>query len=341
MCQTACPVGIDTGSLTKRLRGERAGLTQTTVWDVASRHWGVATRVIGTGLTVASVLPDVVTRGPNRVARAVVGHEAVPAWSADLPGGGRRLDAHEPAEPAAIYFPSCVNTMFGPSAGADGVRSALLQLCALAGVAVSVPEGTAGLCCGTPWTSKGLRSGADLMQRRLVAWAQKATDAGRLPVICDASSCTEGLIEALQRVSPEAGALIRVIDAVEFAAIELLPRLAAPARLASLTLHPTCSSGRLGVDTALRSIGAFVAEEVVVPVGWGCCAFAGDRGMLHPELTREATRHEATEVRSDRSEAYASCNRTCEIGMTRATGFAYQHILEVLAGRYTPAAILA
>ena len=33
---------------------------------------------------------------------------------------------------------------------------------------------------------------------------------------------------------------------------------------------------------------------------------------------------------SNEFDAYVSCNRTCEIGMTRATGHPYQHILEVL-----------
>jgi D-lactate dehydrogenase len=28
--------------------------------------------------------------------------------------------------------------------------------------------------------------------------------------------------------------------------------------------------------------------------------------------------------------AHASCNRTCELGMTRATGEPYRHILELL-----------
>ena len=29
-------------------------------------------------------------------------------------------------------------------------------------------------------------------------------------------------------------------------------------------------------------------------------------------------------------DAYASCNRTCELGLTRATGHPYQHVLELL-----------
>jgi D-lactate dehydrogenase len=73
-----------------------------------------------------------------------------------------------------------------------------------------------------------------------------------------------------------------------------------------------------------------VATDVTVPDDWGCCAFAGDRGMLHPELTASATAREATEVRDASFDAYVSCNRTCEIGMTRATGHPYQHVLERL-----------
>ena len=72
-----------------------------------------------------------------------------------------------------------------------------------------------------------------------------------------------------------------------------------------------------------------------VPDDWGCCAFAGDRGMLHPELTASATAVESAEVAAadearDGFDAFVSANRTCEIGMTRATGKPYRHVIEVL-----------
>jgi D-lactate dehydrogenase len=73
-----------------------------------------------------------------------------------------------------------------------------------------------------------------------------------------------------------------------------------------------------------------VAEKVEVPENWGCCAFAGDRGMLHPELTASATRKQGKEVAEMGASAHASCNRTCELGMTRATGKDYRHVLELL-----------
>ena len=36
--------------------------------------------------------------------------------------------------------------------------------------------------------------------------------------------------------------------------------------------------------------------------------------------------------------AYASVNRTCELGMTRATGHPYQHLLEILEAVTRPVA---
>jgi D-lactate dehydrogenase len=95
-------------------------------------------------------------------------------------------------------------------------------------------------------------------------------------------------------------------------------------------MHPTCSSTRLGSNASLRALADAVSADAVVPDAWGCCGFAGDRGMLHPELTASATRAEAAEVVAGGFDAHASCNRTCEIGMSRATGEEYRHILELL-----------
>jgi D-lactate dehydrogenase len=53
--------------------------------------------------------------------------------------------------------------------------------------------------------------------------------------------------------------------------------------------------------------------------------------MLHPELTASATRQQAAEITAVDAAAHASCNRTCEIGMTQATGRPYRHVLEILA----------
>ncbi|MFP3514346.1 hypothetical protein SB775_33145, partial [Peribacillus sp. SIMBA_075] len=60
------------------------------------------------------------------------------------------------------------------------------------------------------------------MKGRVTASLLRATRDGQLPVVCDASSCTEGL-RILLESAQESG--VRVIDAVEFVDAEVLPRL--------------------------------------------------------------------------------------------------------------------
>ena len=91
------------------------------------------------------------------------------------------------------------------------------------------------------------------------------------------------------------------MDAVAFTAETLLPRLTVTTPLASVALHPTCSATRMGLADTLRRVAEAVADSVTVPVNWGCCAFAGDRGLLHPELTASATVRQAAELAGGRS----------------------------------------
>ena len=54
------------------------------------------------------------------------------------------------------------------------------------------------------------------------------------------------------------------------------------------------------------------------------CAFAGDRGLLHEELTRSATRDEAREVMDQELELYLCANRACGVGMEHGTRAPYE-----------------
>lgn len=342
MCQTACPVGINTGTLVKHLRKDDAGAVENAVWKTAAGHWGAVTKGAGMALTLVAKVPSAVVRPPNVLARAVLGSDTVPLYSPELPGGGPSRARPTPEGPvAAIYFPACVQTMFGAAdsqtsdsseKAGRGVQFSFEQLCERVGISLLVPPDIDGLCCGTPWSSKGLAAGQATMHAKTLAALRAATRDGELSIICDASSCTEGLLATLESEPRVPGkAPLRVVDAVQFAADRILPLLPDQPRLESLALHPTCSSTRLGLNPALSAVAGAVAKDVLIPESWGCCAFAGDRGMLHPELTASATAKQSAEVLSMDATAHASCNRTCELGMTRATGSDYQHILELLA----------
>jgi len=98
-------------------------------------------------------------------------------------------------------------------------------------------------------------------------------------------------------------------------------------KIPRIIIHPTCS-GESGSNSAMIRIAHAVAEEVVIPVDWKCCGFAGDRGLLVPELTANATKLETAEV-SGLEGVFVSNNQPCQIGLSGSTGEQYQSIVDV------------
>ncbi|MFT3876554.1 MAG: FAD-binding and (Fe-S)-binding domain-containing protein [Propioniciclava sp.] len=331
MCSTACPVQINTGDLIRDLRRERQSAVLDAGWKVAAQHWGAVLRVASLGMSTVDKVPNTVVRGALGAARRVVGTDVVPTLSEELPGGGPLRTPQAANRADAIFLPACVGTMFGTGhACGTGVAGAVRQLAAAAGLSLRTPEGVQALCCGTPWKSKGLAPGYDTMTDKLVAWILESTEQGRLPLVCDNVSCSEGIEVALK--NRRVGG-VRVMDATPWVAENVAPRLPELPRAGRAVVHPTCSSTLMGVNDHLLFLAGLVADEVIVPDGWRCCAFAGDRGLLHEELTATATREEAREAKALDADLYLSLNRTCELGMTRATGKTYVHVLEELAAR--------
>ncbi|GGK60290.1 oxidoreductase [Ornithinimicrobium pekingense] len=331
MCLTACPVLINTGDLTRRLRRESSGPVAEVAWAGAARVWGAGTVAASAALSVARRAPGVPAL-VTRAGRVVVDHDTLPRYDRGLPSGGprRQADGAASGEAEAVHFAPCVGTMFGPESGTGGLGAerSLTALAGRAGVALAAPEGLGGLCCGTPWKSKGRTRGYAVMAARVLPALLEATDGGRLPVVCEAASCAEGLVQMISGDTAYRG--IRVVDATAWVADTLLDRLPVTAPSGPVVVHPTCSSTHLGTTDAMVRVARHVSDDVTVPVAWGCCGFAGDRGLLHPELTAAATAPEAAEVGQRDYAAYVSNNRTCELGMTRATGRPYQHVLELL-----------
>jgi D-lactate dehydrogenase len=195
---------------------------------------------------------------------------------------------------------------------------------------VWIPDGAAGHCCGTPFHSKGRRQAHAWMAGHTAEALWRWSGEGELPVVIDASSCTNGVVaempEALDDEWKERLAKLEVLDSVAWGE-RLLGSLDVAARAGSATVHPSCSSRHLGLDRRMLALAGALAEEVIVPPSATCCGFAGDRGLLHPELTASATAPEAAEVATRQFDLHLSSNRTCEIGMERATGRMYESIV--------------
>ena len=132
-------------------------------------------------------------------------------------------------------------------------------------------------------------------------------------------------------------AQLTILDSIAWAHDRLLANLTVQRKTGSAVIHPNCSAIHLGLASKLHALGAALAEFTVTPKALGCCGFAGDRGFLHPELTRSATEAEAVEVGGRPFDAYLSSNRTCEIGLNLVTGKEYESCIYLLEELTRPA----
>ncbi|MFD7745937.1 FAD-binding and (Fe-S)-binding domain-containing protein [Streptomyces sp. NPDC059698] len=340
-CKLACPVGIDTGAMMKGFRHRRHSPREERIAALTARNFRVVEASARLAVAVADTLGKRVGDAPlqavTRLARKAVRPDLVPEWLPQVPGAAaRRLPPTSRAGASAVYYPACVNRIFAGPDGGDGgpglsLAEAVVAVSARAGKPVWIPEDVAGTCCATIWHSKGYDAGNRIMANRIVEAAWGWTAGGRLPLVVDASSCTLGIAEEVAPYLTEDNRALHreltVVDSLVWAAEELLPELTVFRTAASAVVHPTCSMEHLGDVGQLRAVAEACADGVVVPDDAGCCAFAGDRGMLHKELTDSATADEAAEVDRRPYDAYLSANRMCEIGMERATGRPYRSAL--------------
>jgi D-lactate dehydrogenase len=303
-CQLACPVGIDTGAMVKEQRAQ-LNTPRAEAWALrAAKHWGGVELASRTALRLGGPLARRSARGRG------------------LPGPARGLPETSREGAAAVYVPSCTNRIFG-----GNPVEALVEVSRRAGLPVWIPGDVAGSCCGLPFSSKGLDAAASQQQEEMVERLRVWSDDGELPIVIDAASCTQSV------GAPEG---IEVVDSVAWAHDRLLPALEVRDRVGSAAVHPTCATRHLGLAPRLRALAAALAEEVDVPASATCCGFAGDRGISHPELTAAATAPEAAELAGRNHDAYVSSNRTCEIGLGRATGEDYESIICLLERQTRP-----
>jgi D-lactate dehydrogenase len=349
-CETACPVGINTGHLMKHFR--HAGHTPRRERVAASlaANWRTLETGARLGLraahAVAGVLGHGAMRGVTGAARAVVSADLMPSWASAMPRAATgRLPRTSREGAAAVYFTACVNRMFGRNAAqppAPTLAEALVAVSARAGLPLWIPDDVAGHCCATVWHSKGYETANALAANRIVESLWRWTDGGKLPVVCDATSCSFGIareiVGYLTVENHERHRQLTLLDSIAWAHDRLLPKLEITRRVGSAVVHPSCSAGHLGLSGKLHALAAAMADEAVTPVTAGCCAFAGDRGLLHPELTRAATAEEAAEVNARSYDAYLGSNRTCEIGLEEATGKGYASFVFLLEALTRPAA---
>jgi D-lactate dehydrogenase len=160
---------------------------------------------------------------------------------------------------------------------------------------------------------------ADAKLRELDEALWKASEEGRWPVLCDQSPCLHRMRKGISRM--------HLYEPAEFIWKFLRERLVFHRTDTPVAVHQTCSMRLMGLGDVLVGLAGLCSTKVIVPDGVGCCGFAGDKGMTHPELNSWALRKLRAQVEEAGVSVGYSNSRTCEIGLETNSGIPYVSIV--------------
>jgi D-lactate dehydrogenase len=169
LCSTACPVGIDTGDLTRACAAASSGgPAQVNEWTGQPlRHPGLASRLgLKVGHAVSGVLGDKLPgRSPAAPGRRTCRMPARRPW--------RTRSQGDPV----VYFPTCGGRIFGPADAGEPQLGDVIRNCSSPRRLRPHPAGRfRQLCCGQMLASKGMAEEADGMSNTLEAALMKASE---------------------------------------------------------------------------------------------------------------------------------------------------------------------
>ena len=330
LCAIACPVDIETGILTKKIRGERKEPLARRIADLIADNY-------------APLLAA--TRGPpaRRSHRPGARRGEAGKRLADDASLERRPDAHLDADNAdggivptherrrrrrrsAGYRRGVPAELRRARHGAGARRSGAAVTpgqdrgaVAQSGVSGGLSEEPGRAVLRPAVREQGARRNRERKAREVGEALAEASGDGRLPIVCDTSPCSY----RLKQVLPER---LRPLDIVEFVHDELMERLRFTKRPEAVAVHLTCSGRKMGLEGKLRAIAEACVETAVLPASVLCCGWAGDKGFTTPELNAHALRTLKDSLPEGCTAGY-SHSRTCEIGLSMHAGVPYRSIV--------------
>lgn len=334
LCSTSCPMGINVGDLTHELRRQQG--KGAAGWTFAADHFHGTKNALRGVLKLAGLGRAVI--GDKAMAAVCNGmHKTVgiPLWTVSTPQAynakGLKNDTPVEDKPKVVYFPSCFNQMMGTTKNGPVLKplaEETVELLHKAGYEVIFPEDKDSLCCGTIWESKGMPDVADKKTKELEKALWKASCEGKYPVLCDQSPCLHRMRKTIKTM--------HLYEPCEFIWLFLRDKLDFNRTDTPVVVHQTCSTRLMGLGDTLVNLAGLCSSSVLVPEGVGCCGFAGDKGMTHPELNAYALRKLRKQVKEAGIKVGYSNSRTCEIGLQTNSGIPYVSIVYLVNEHTTP-----
>lgn len=325
LCYVKCPLKIDTGKLVKELRHEGHSPRSEKIALRIAKNMGGVTGGMRFGLNAvhyARLITGKKVFGAVATGVHKITGGLVPLWNEHFPKGASKIRANKVNKgvDSVVYFPSCITRSMGQSRNLTEkpqVTEVTKTLLERAGFNIIYPEKVNSLCCGMAFSSKGFVEAGLESSKKLEEALWKASDGGRIPVLCDMSPC-------LYTMKSNFGERIKLYEPAEFIFEYVKDRLTFCKLDKKVSVFAVCSAKKMEVDKYLYSLATMCAKEVV-EIDSNCCGFAGDRGFLLPELNKHGLRD--IKRQSEGCDSGYATSRTCEIGLSNHSGIDYSSIV--------------
>ena len=328
LCEIACPVNINTGAFVKDFRRINHSMVGNWISQSAANHFSIAQGFVKTCLVIGKTTEKILGKkltGSMIKFRKWIGLRS--QWNFHLPKTANKLPRTKPNEGVQwIYYPSCLTRVFAGDDEKTSLGEVVIDIAKTSGKALIIPEEINSTCCSQPFSSKGYRDAAISIQEKTINILWKYSKNGEIPIVVDTSPCTYQFLHpnaGLKDESRQQLKQLKIVDIIQFLD-DCIGNTSYPKLKEEIVLHPTCSTEKMALSQAMKNLGEKCANNVAIPTHWGCCGFAGDRGLLNPELNQSATIYEAKDLKNY-VQGY-STSRTCEVGMMSNTDVTYQSI---------------
>ena len=308
-CETACPSGVEYGTILEMARDHIATERKSIPKD-ALLAMTTSPAILRANLALGGLMPG--KRLPGFVSRWFSGHAA----EVEKPVAQRPADFPPLIDPPAIrgevyLLEGCAMHVLFPR-----VHQATRRLLRRVGYSVrEVPQG----CCGALHAHNGHLEDARRMAANLVAAMPDD-----LPVVVNSAGCGSTMKEYGHLVGPTAEPYAnRVVDISEFLlANGLLDVLAtAPGLATTATYHDACHLAHgQRIWTAPRTLLAAIPQITMVelPEADTCCGSAGIYNVVQPEMARKLLDRKWANVETTRAKVVATGNPGCHAWIAQA-----------------------
>ncbi|WP_234985861.1 FAD-binding and (Fe-S)-binding domain-containing protein [Pseudogulbenkiania subflava] len=363
LCETACPVGINTGKLTTQIRQGRQSDTGWAAANWLAGHYDSATRGARLGLKLLdathAVAGDAATGAVMRGLRRVFGRR-VPHWTPYFPRAAGKFNYAQGSglDAAAAREGKRATTRQYEQYGEESRSAAdkVMQRQQARNKVVYLPS-----CLTRTFSPSSAMPDPRPLNEVVASVLGKAGyqllyPAGLDNLCCGTPFKSKGALDAAAVKLAELKAALlaasdngrwpvivdngvctaamlegiqderlRILDVTTFIETEAAAHLHFTPLDEHVALHVVCSMKKLGQGATLNALARRCSSRVTEPAGITCCGFAGDKGFTYPELNASAL--------TGLKEQVGGCcggfstSATCEIGLSEHAGIPYQHLM--------------